>query len=358
MTPVVAETPRGGYFDPALLGLSGREQMQAIIDGRMARPPLYHLLGMRPTEVGDGTAAFEMPSTGWLASHYGVISGGILAVLADGPLGCAIQSTLPPATPYTTSELSMSYLRPAFPDGRPLTARGRVIRAGRSLALSDAMVVDGDGREIAHATSRCFIFPSLQPRPEPPADLPVLERPAYDTPNPFEREPLGAVLGSEIETLSGYELWRRCASFELPPPPLYYLTGARPVEAGQGTVTWTMPATTWHCPPTGLVEGGFLVYLADAAIASASATLVPAGTASAPIDITVKFLRPAPPDGRPLTAVGRVVNHGKSLSVATAEVRNADGKLVVTALGSSMLLPGRSLARPVVVEDEASPPRG
>ena len=116
-------------------------------------------------------------------------------------------------------------------------------------------------------------------------------------------------------------------------------------------MTWTMPASPWLCSPTGLVEGGFLVYLADAAVAAASATLAPAGTASAPIDVTVKFIRPAPPDGRDLTAVGRVVNHGRTISVASAEVRNADGKLVATALGSSMLLPGRSLAR-VVMEDE------
>lgn len=351
MTTILDEPPRGGFFTRELLALSGREQMQAAIEGRTEKPPMYHLTGTRPTEIGAGTSAFEMPSTGWLASHYGVITGGILAVLADGPLGCSIQSTLPPGTPYTTSELSMSYLRPAFPDGRPITARGRVIHTGRSLALSDAVVTDGDGRELAHATSRCFLFPSLDPLPARPS-LPVREPPRYDTPDPFEREPEGTVLGAEIESLSGYETWRRCASGELPPPPLHYLTGARPVAVSEGSVTWEMPASPWLCSPTGLVEGGFLVYLADSAVASASATLVPAGTASASIDVTVKFIRPAPPDGRPLTAVGRVVNHCRTLSVATAEIRNADGKLVATALGSSMLLPGRSLARPVIVEDE------
>lgn len=349
---IVDEPVRGGFFTRELFALPGIEQMRASIAGRTVAPPMHHLTGTRPTETGPGTSTFVMPSTGWLATQYGVITGGILAVLADGPLGCSIQSTLPPATPYTTSELSMSYLRPAFPDGRPLTCRGRVIHAGRSLALSDAVVTDGDGREVAHATSRCFIFPSADPPPVP-APLPPVERPAYDTPDPYLREPEGSVLGAEAESLSGLELWRRCAAGDVKPP-LYHLTGARPVSVEEGMVTWAMPASPWLCSPTGFVEGGFLVYLADSAVATASATLVPAGTACAPIDVTVKFIRPAPPDGRDLTAVGRVVNHGRTLSVATAEIRNADGKLVATALGSSMLLPGRSLARPVVVEDESA----
>lgn len=354
---ILDEPPRGAFFAPEMLGLSGLEQMQVAIEGRAVKPPIHHLTGMRPTEVGPGTSTFTMPSTGWLATPYGVINGGILAALADGPLGCSIQSNLPPGTIYTTSELSMSYLRPAFPDGRTLTAKGRVIHAGRSLALSEAVVTDGDGRELAHATSRCFIFPPAQPPLPKPVDLPILEDPAYDTPDPYLREPEGAVLGAEVEALSGAELWRRCVAGELPRPPIYHLTGAQPVAAGEGTTTWTMPASPWLCSPTGFVEGGFLVYLADSAIATASSTLVPAGTASAPIDITVKFVRPAPPDGRDLTAVGRVVNHGRSISVATADIVNADGKLVATAIGSSMLLPGRSLTKPVAVEDEPASAR-
>ncbi|HEV2892096.1 MAG TPA: PaaI family thioesterase [Frankiaceae bacterium] len=345
---ILDEPHRGGFFVPEMLGLSGKEQMEWGIQGRAVPPPMHHLTGTLPTAIGDGTSEFTMPATGWLASHSGVIPGGFLAVLADGPLGCSIQSTLPAGTIYTTSELSMSYLRPAYPDGGLLTARGRVIHTGRSLALSEAVVTDAEGREVAHATSRCFIFPPLDSPPPPPVT--EHERQAYDTPDPYQRPVQGWIAGAELDDLSGYEVWRRCAAGEVEPPPLAYLTGAKPVSVEEGAMTWTMPASPWLCSPTGFVEGGFLVYLADSAVTTASHTLVPAGVACAAIDVTVKFIRPVPPDGRLLTAVGRVVNHGKSLSVATAEIHNADGKLVATALGSSMLLPGRSLSR-VVVED-------
>jgi uncharacterized protein (TIGR00369 family) len=348
---ILDEPHRGTFYPPEMLGLSGREQMEWGIEGRMVPPPMHHLTGILPTAIGDGTSEFTMPATPWLATHHNVIPGGFLATLADGPLGCSIQSQLPPGTIYTTSELSMSYLRPAVPDGRTMTARGRVIHRGRSLALSDCVVVDADGRELAHATSRCFIFPPIPEPPAPPAE--PFEVPVYDTPDPYKRPVTGAILGTELDEWSGYELWRRCVAGEVEPPPLAYLTGTQPVEVGEGSMTWTMPASPWLCSPTGFVEGGFLVYLADSAILTASMTLAPAGTACAPVDVTVKFIRPVPPDGRLLTAVGRVVNHGRSLSVATAEIRNADGKLVATALGSSMVLPGRSISRPVVVEEES-----
>src|SRR3712207_6824001 len=110
-----------------LVAYSGLEQMQTFIAWKVEPPPIHYLTGMRPTEVGDGTCEFQGPASGWLASPSGFILGGTLGILADGPLGGSIQSRLPAMTPYTTSELSMSYLRPAPPDGRTLTARGKVV---------------------------------------------------------------------------------------------------------------------------------------------------------------------------------------------------------------------------------------
>ncbi len=65
-----------------------------------------------------------MPASGWLAASNGLITGGTLAILADIAFGCSVETELPPGTPYTTAELSLSFLRPARPDGM-LTAEGR-----------------------------------------------------------------------------------------------------------------------------------------------------------------------------------------------------------------------------------------
>jgi acyl-coenzyme A thioesterase PaaI-like protein len=46
-------------------------------------------------------------------------------------------------------------------------------------------------------------------------------------------------------------------------------------------------------------------------------------------------------DGRDLVARAEVVNRGRTLAIARAEVVNDDGKPVALATGSSIYLPGR-----------------
>ena len=334
------EPPRGASAPFELFARSGLEQLRTMVRWELAPPPVHHLTGMKPTSAREGTVDFQMPATEWLASPSGFILGGVLAILADGPLGSAIQTTLPPGTPYTTSELSMSFLRPAIADGRTLTSRGQLVHAGRSLALSEATVADADGRDLAHCTSRCYIFPAIDV-PSPPPPLPAWEPQEFDTPDPYlrpvEGEPLPASCWSEM---SGLEIMRGLIDGSLPSPPIHFLTGQRPVAAEEGSCTFAMPASGWLPSPTGFVEGGALVMLADAALVSAAQTTVPAGTAVAPADITVKFIRQVKPDGGELRATARIVHRGRTTAVAEAHVHNAEGKLVCFAIGSQMILKG------------------
>ncbi len=92
-----------GNFPRELFGLSGVEQVRLITSGRVPLPPIHYLTGMRPTEVGVGSSTFVMPLTAWLLTPQGLMTAGEIAILADGPLGCAIQTVLPPATGYTVA---------------------------------------------------------------------------------------------------------------------------------------------------------------------------------------------------------------------------------------------------------------
>lgn len=334
------EAVRGGFPDPAFLSLSGLEQLRTWDRGLAPVPPIARLTGMRPGEAGEGTSTFTMPASQWLLPPHGLVSIGGLAVLADGPLGSAIQSLLPPAMPYTTAELSLTSVRPVRATGGMLMARGRIVHPGRRMALSEVFIEDEAGRLVAHGTSRCVILPPIEGLP--PADRlePVSQDDEPD--DPWRRPVMGAVLPqSAWDQYDGLTILQRTISGELPRGPLSYLTGLHPVEVERGSATFVLPATGWLCPPTGLVEGGMIALLADSAVQSAIQTVVPAGTAMASVDLKVNFLRPAPPDGRELTGRGTVVHEGRSLVIANAEVLNADGKRVAMATGSAMLLPGR-----------------
>jgi uncharacterized protein (TIGR00369 family) len=336
------EPVRGGYPDPALFALAGIDQLRASLAGRAPSCPLNHLVGTKLTEVGAGKATFTMPVSPWLVSPQGVIAVGTLAILADAPLGCAVQTALPPGTAYTTSELSLRVVRPAQV-GSVLTAKGHLVYAGRRVALSEVLIEDGAGRLVAHGSSLCFVFPPKSPLPAPPSGPQLVREPEYATPDPYLRPVIGEIIPQEVwNKMSGLEMLTASLAGELPAPPTRYLTGLRLVEAAHGHAAFTLPASEWLCPPSGKVEGGVIAMLADAALASAIMTVTPAATAMASIDLKVNFLRPGIADGRELLARGSVAHAGRSIAVAHSEVVNADGKRVALATGSALLVPGRA----------------
>jgi uncharacterized protein (TIGR00369 family) len=336
------ERARGGFPPPSLFLSAGIDQLRANVEGRFPRPPLSHLTGIRAVEAGVGSACFSMPASRWLLSPQGVIANGVIAVLADASLGCAVQTALPPATPHTTSELSLRLVQPAHAGGI-FTARGRLVHAKRSLGLSEVFVQDGRGRLLAHGSSLCFIRPTMDADPGALDDEPrTLAGTADESPDPHERPVAGTALAQDVwDRMSGREVLDAQLAGSLPAPPVGHLFGVRPVAVDDGAATIALPATEWLCSPLGTVQGGVIAMLADTALACAIQTTVPAGAALAMIDLKVNYLRPVRPDDRELVGTGKLAHRGQTIAVATAEVTNEDGKQVALATGSAMILQDR-----------------
>lgn len=341
------EPPRGGHPPPTALTMSGADQLRSLLAGRIPQPPISRLTGMHLVESGDGAAAFALPMTGWLRASPGAISIGPLVMPADAAMACAIQTVLPPHTPFLTSELSLRLLAPARPTGT-LTAHGRLIKARTSVALAEASLIDADNQLIAHGTSLCLIAPQLAPASWPPDTDPpdAREPPAAtggDEPDPWQRPSNGGILDQAVwEQRSGLEILESLLTGELPPPPIHHLTGLTLTAAGPNRAVFALPATEWlTAPPPGRVQGGGVALLAEAALTAAIQTTVPAATALAPIDLKINYLRPLAADGRVATAHGEVIHAGRRIAVGNSEVLDADGRRIAVATGSAMLLPGR-----------------
>ena len=338
-SPRIWEEPvRGSFGDLSSLNLPGIERMRVSTRSDAARPPIHFLTGLRPVEWGFGSSTFSMPVTPWLQTTVpGLMVGGIIAFLADGPLGTAIMTVLPPLAYMTTSDLSLSFLQPGTMESGTLLGRARLIHGGRSVALSEITIEDALGRHLAYGTSRGFILTAPGAPSEPMADA----SPEYSTPDPYLRPVVGEpVSQDDWNRMTGLEVMRLCIDGSALPP-IYHLTGLHPTDAEEGTCTFVLPASPWLASPAPVLYGGAIAMLADGALSCAVMTITPAGSSFAPLDLKVNYLRPVLPDGGLLTARATLVHRGRSMAVATAEITNEDGKRVALASSSTMLLPGR-----------------
>jgi uncharacterized protein (TIGR00369 family) len=140
--------------------MTGLEALQAMLRGDLPGAPIARVLDFALHAVEEGKAVFAGAPTADHLNPHGSVHGGWAATVMDSALGCAVHTTLALGEKYTTVEMKVNYLRPIFP-GKParLICEGRVIHRGRTLALSEAQLVDSDGRVYAHGTETCMIFP-------------------------------------------------------------------------------------------------------------------------------------------------------------------------------------------------------
>lgn len=148
-----------GLANPAdIAGLTGLQQMQAMLEGKLPYPHIAHTLDFSLVEIGEGRAVFQgQPQL----KHYnplGSVHGGWYATLLDSALGCAVHTVMPVGRAYTTAELGVNIVRAASLKSGPLRAIGTVLHAGRQLATAEARIVGADGKLYAHATTTCLVF--------------------------------------------------------------------------------------------------------------------------------------------------------------------------------------------------------
>ncbi|HEV8536308.1 MAG TPA: PaaI family thioesterase [Candidatus Limnocylindria bacterium] len=130
------------------------ERMAAIARGDAPVPPVAKLVGFRITSIEPGKAVFELEAGPQHANPMGTLHGGIICDVADAALGTAYASTLGEGETFTTLELKINFLRP-FWSGK-LLATGRVVKAGKTIGLTECDVTDGEGRLVARAMSTCM----------------------------------------------------------------------------------------------------------------------------------------------------------------------------------------------------------
>jgi uncharacterized protein (TIGR00369 family) len=145
-----------------IANLSGRQFLQAIIDGRLPAPTIARTLSIKLVEVAEGFAVFEGEPGPEFLNPLGGVHGGWALALIDSITGCAAHSTLPAGVGFASIETKANFSRPILPDTGRVRAEGRVVGQGRTIISAEGKMVDSRGRLLAHGTSTLMVFRDIR----------------------------------------------------------------------------------------------------------------------------------------------------------------------------------------------------
>jgi uncharacterized protein (TIGR00369 family) len=124
---------------------------EARVRDSFARQGIMATLGAELVRVAPGAVEIAVAYRPGLSQQHGFFHAGVTATIADSAGGYAGFTLMPGDASVLTVEYKLNLLAPA--DGPKLIARGRVIRPGRTLVVTQAdVVVVRDGAERLCAT--------------------------------------------------------------------------------------------------------------------------------------------------------------------------------------------------------------
>ena len=119
-----------------------------------ARQGLMITLGATLERVAPGAVEISLRPHPAISQQHGFIHAGAVAAIADSAAGYAALTMMPPGRGVLTTEFKINLLAPAI--GEHILARGKVIKAGRTLTVAQAEVfaeADGEMKLIALLTA-------------------------------------------------------------------------------------------------------------------------------------------------------------------------------------------------------------
>ena len=136
--------------------------------------------------------------------------------------------------------------------------------------------------------------------------------------------------------MTNLEALRRGLAREGPRAGWRETVGARVAEVEPGRVVVELDAHAGHRHEGGIVQGGIITQIADAAMGMSLMTEQEEGLTNTTIELKINFLRPVV--GGRLRAVGRVVQMRRTLLFGEADVFDSEDRLVARASSTCLAL--------------------
>ncbi len=134
------------------------EHVRRVID-LVNQGPYFKLLSMEIKELDVGISLVEINLEEKHLNLFGGINGGVYSSLLDTSTYWAMYCDIPEDAGILTLDTKVDILAP-IKTGK-LSSRGRRIKAGRNICLSEATVVDQDGKLLAIGSSKQMITANM-----------------------------------------------------------------------------------------------------------------------------------------------------------------------------------------------------
>jgi len=141
-----------------LLSMSGLDFMQAVLRGDVAGAPIANVLNFRVHSVDPGKVVFAGAPLFEHCNPVGTVHGGWYGTVLDSCMACAIMTTVPKGSVYTTLEYKVNITRP-IPIEAQVYAIGQVQHAGRSTGVANGEIRSVDDDTLyATGSTTCIIM--------------------------------------------------------------------------------------------------------------------------------------------------------------------------------------------------------
>ncbi|MBF9034115.1 hotdog fold thioesterase [Rhodobacterales bacterium HKCCE2091] len=153
-----ARSPADLASPDTILSMSGLDFMRAILDGSLSGPPICETLNYWLDLVEPGRVVFRGTPEFAHTNPMGTVHGGWYGTLLDSAMACAVMTTVPKGSLYTTLEYKVNVVRP-IPLGTTILADATVSHAGRTTGVAEGTIRGAeDGRLYATGSTTCIIM--------------------------------------------------------------------------------------------------------------------------------------------------------------------------------------------------------
>jgi uncharacterized protein (TIGR00369 family) len=125
--------------------------IHARIAASYARQALLATLGATLERVEPGLVEIALPFSPAIAQQHGFVHAGAISTILDTACGYAALTRMPEDAAVLTTEFKINLLSPAR--GARFLARGRVVKAGRTLTVTQGECLADDGTTVAIMTA-------------------------------------------------------------------------------------------------------------------------------------------------------------------------------------------------------------